>query len=871
MKSLNTSSHNLKTKIFGGVIMVLALIAVGFSVFESFSYSFKDWTIFGVTAAICIIFTQYRAKISNSAGYLLVREPAIFFGIITLGIGGGVLVALFGVLGNFRRGVKSKIRWFMEMSVITLTTFASASGFYFLTKYVFDVPFYPVAENQINLIGLAGALAISGFAHYFLYTFIYSIFFTLKGSSAVLRIWKDNFLRVAAIYASCIISVFGFYLLTNYFGLLFGLVILPLIVVGHLAYRFHQQTLAQNTKEILETSRIHLATVEALATAIDARDQLGHGQITRTQTYALGIGKILNLSNDELKALKIGTLLKDIGKLAVPEHILNKSGKLTPAEMEKAKIHPTVGALILEKVNFPYPVVPTIKYHHEMWDGTGYPNGLEKEEIPITARILAVADTYDTLRSSRPYRAAVSRENARKFLINGAGTQFDPKIVDVLLRNLLSLEEEIENQGLAYVEDYDENDEQQHTSQNPGEEYIEQIKLANREVFTLYELARVFSSSLNLEETYSLFVRKISELVSLDTCVIYLLDDSKTFATAKYITGKNRNAILGKKIEPGQGATGYVLQKRQPVHNVNPGLDFSFDKIECLQNYSAMASIPLVAGETLLGAVSIYSCQLNSYEDEQMRILESISRIASDAIAQSLQHAETESKALTDPMTSLPNARSLELQFEKEIARARRNGTSLQVLMLDLDGFKSINDTFGHKAGDTMLKEVSRVMRKELRDYDFLARYAGDEFVAIVPETDRKAVIELCQRMEKAFRSHQLDVGNGRFAGVGVSLGAAAFPNSGETLDEILIAADKAMYAVKEKRKEFNKKKNQKAIESRRRLQKIISEDPLPIKEVSAERDRVRKDNKFDTEETKEQTLIVELDESHIISTNSVN
>jgi diguanylate cyclase (GGDEF)-like protein len=254
-----------------------------------------------------------------------------------------------------------------------------------------------------------------------------------------------------------------------------------------------------------------------------------------------------------------------------------------------------------------------------------------------------------------------------------------------------------------------------------------------------------------------------------------------------------------------------------------------------------------------------------------MRILESISRIASDAISQSLQHAETESKALTDPMTSLPNARNLEIQFEKEIARARRNGTSLQVLMLDLDGFKSINDTFGHKAGDTMLKEVSKVMRKELRDYDFLARYAGDEFVAIVPETDRKAVIELCQRMEKAVRSYQLDVGDGRFAGVGVSLGAAAFPNSGETLDEILIAADKAMYAVKEKRKEFNKKKNQKAIESRRRLQKIISEEPAPIKEVSAERDQVRKVNKIDTEETKEQTLIVELDESHIISTNSVN
>ena len=858
MKTLITSSYNLKTKIFWSVITVLSLITVGFSVFESVSYSFKDWMIFGVTAAVCIIFTQYRVKISNSAGYLLVREPAIFFGIITLGIGGGVLIALFGILGNFRRGVKSKIRWFTEMSVITLTTFASASGFYFLTNYLFDVSFYPIAENQISLIGLAGALAISGFAHYFLYTFIYSIFYTLKESSAVLSIWKNNFFIVAAIYVSCIISVFGLYLLTSYFGLLFGLVILPFVVIGHLAYRFHRKTLAQKTKEILETSRIHLATVEALATAIDARDQLGRGHITRTQIYALGVGKILNLSNDELKALKTGALLHDIGKLAVPDHILNKPGSLTSAEMEKAKIHPTVGALILEKVNFPYPVVPTVKYHHETWDGTGYPNGLEKEEIPITARILAVTDAYDTLRSPRPYRAAVSREDARKCLINGAGTQFDPKIVDVLLRNLLTFEEEIEMQGLAYISAYDENGEQQHTSQNPGDEYIEQIKLANREVFTLYELARVFSSSLNLEETYSLFVRKISELVSLDTCVIYLLDDSETFATAKYVVGENRNAIIGKKITPGQGATGFVLQKRQPVHNVNPGLDFTFDKVECLQNYSAMASIPLLAGEKLLGAVSIYSCELNSYEDEQMRILESISRIASDAISQSLQHAETESKALTDPMTSLPNARSLELQFEKEIARARRKGTSLQVLMLDLDGFKSVNDTYGHKVGDKMLKDISKVMRRELRDYDFLARYAGDEFVAVIPETDRKSVIELCQRIEKAVRSYKLDVGNGRFASVGVSLGAAAYPNSGETLDEILIAADKAMYAVKEKRKAFNKNRKQKEAASRRTLEKIISREFLPPKVIVVE-------------EMEERDLIVELDERHIISSNSVN
>ena len=263
----------------------------------------------------------------------------------------------------------------------------------------------------------------------------------------------------------------------------------------------------QKTKEIREASRVHVATVEALATAIDARDQVGRGHVTRAQIYAIGIGKILNLPPEDIQALRTGALLHDIGKLAVPDHILNKPGRLTPAEMEKMKIHPQVGAAILEKVAFSYPVISTIKYHHESWDGSGYPKGLKKEEIPLTARILAVADAYDTLRGARPYRPSVSREDARRFLINAAGTQFDPKIVDVFMRNLARLENKVGQKDLAYELDATSGP----TNKEKGSSlsYVEQIKRANQEVFTLYELARVFSSSLSLEETLSLFVKKI--------------------------------------------------------------------------------------------------------------------------------------------------------------------------------------------------------------------------------------------------------------------------------------------------------------------------------------------------------------------------
>jgi diguanylate cyclase (GGDEF)-like protein/putative nucleotidyltransferase with HDIG domain len=895
MKTLNLSSYNLQTKFFWAGIILLAGIFICFSIFESFSFTLKDWMTFGVAATICIILSQYRIKLPRSRGYVLVREPAIFFGIIWLGIGGGVLVALAGAIGNFRRGVKSKVRWFVDMSVITLTTFVSAGLFYLLLNYGFGVEKYPIYDSPVAAFQLMAGLVSVGFTHYFLYSLIYSVFLKLHGSPGVSNIWKDNFILVASISAFCIGTVFVIHLLTRQFGLLFGLVVLPIIVFGHIAFRFHRKTLAQKTKEITEASRIHLATVEALATAIDARDQIGRGHISRTQIYALGVGKILNLPVGDLEALKTGALLHDIGKLAVPDHILNKPGRLTPAEMEKAKIHPVVGASILEKVNFPYPVIPTVKYHHEMWDGTGYPKGLAKEEIPLTARILSVADAYDTLRGSRPYRPAVSREDARKFLVNGAGGQFDPKIVDIFLRNLRVFEEEIETQGLSYsTDDEGENGRFIDSEATVEDGYIEQIKRANREVFTLYELARVFSSSLNLEETYSLFVKKIAELVSVDTCAIYILDSAGTVATAQYVEGANKESIIGRKIKPGEGATGYTLKKRQSVYNINPALDFSFYRMDFIQDYSAMASLPLLAGENLIGAVSLYSCELENYEDDHMRLLETVSRIASDAIAQSLQHAETESKALTDPMTGLPNARSLEIHFDKEIARARRNGTSLQVLMLDLDGFKAINDTHGHKAGDKLLKEISGVMREQLRDYDFLARYAGDEFVAIIPETDRQAVMELCQRMDKSVREYRLDVGQGGFAGVGVSLGAAAFPNNGDSLDEILAAADKAMYLVKERRKAATRRKKQQEVKARRELEEMIREKPAMAEEVKIENVEVEevKIENVEVEEVKienievektasapdktqkpedDQSLIVELDESHIINSKTVN
>ncbi|MFL6373077.1 MAG: diguanylate cyclase [Pyrinomonadaceae bacterium] len=593
-----------------------------------------------------------------------------------------------------------------------------------------------------------------------------------------------------ALPALAIVGLGLVWYLFHHFGLDIIFVLLPTAVGCALGYRMHLRGLAEKTREVSEASRLHLATVEALATAIDARDQVGIGHVRRAQIYAIGLGRLLELSEADINALRTGALLHDIGKLAVPDHILNKPGSLTPAEFEKTKIHCAVGASILEKVGFDYPVVPTVRSHHERWDGLGYPDGLMGDQIPLTARILSVADAFDTLRDARPYRSAIARDKARQIIQSEAGTRFDPSIVSLLIRNLARLESDIIAAGLAY-DDADKVD----------SHYVEQIKLANKEVFSLYEFAREFSSATSLKETLERFSSKVGEFVPFDTCAIYLLDSTKRNAAAAHVDGVNAGQIEGHSIKVGQGATGFALKSAEKVLNVDPDLDFFSAQIELAEPYTAIASVPLIAGGSTVGAVTIYSCKLEEYGEEHIRLLETIARIAADAIDKSLEHDEARTNALTDPMTGLPNARSLQMQFDKEVARANRSNSSLQLVMLDLDGFKAVNDNFGHNAGDQMLRAISKVIGGQLRDYDFLARYGGDEFVAIVPEAKPEDVAELCMRIEKAVSVFELTFSDGEIARVGVSPGSASYQR-GLSFDQMIAAADKAMYL----RKEFRKK-----------------------------------------------------------------
>src|SRR5690349_11596650 len=235
--------------------------------------------------------------------------------------------------------------------------------------------------------------------------------------------------------------------------LLYGALLLPYLVpvsilATYLIYRGARTRLQLKTNEIESLSQLHLATAEALATAIDAKDQTTHCHVRRVQIYAAGMGEVFGLSTDDIAALKAGALLHDIGKLAVPPHILNKPGPLTPAEFEKMKIHTVVGAQILGRVDFPYPVLPIIRHHHEQWDGRGYPDRLRGEQIPITARIISVVDCFDSLREDRPFRRGMTLDEATAFLLRGSGVHFDPYVVEQFLKHLQDFDTRIAALGL---------------------------------------------------------------------------------------------------------------------------------------------------------------------------------------------------------------------------------------------------------------------------------------------------------------------------------------------------------------------------------------------------------------------------------------
>jgi len=595
-----------------------------------------------------------------------------------------------------------------------------------------------------------------------------------------------------------------------------GLLIAALV---HLLYRFNEKRYGEVTRaqgEKLKYSEaiadLHMNTIESLAIAIDAKDQTTHGHVRRTQIYATEMGKLLRVSESELRALFAGALLHDIGKLAVPEYILNKPGKLTESEFAKMKIHPTVGGDILKRVNFPYPVEPIVRYHHEKWDGSGYPKGLIGTQIPLVARIISVVDFYDATRCDRPYRKGMKREDSLALLHKMSGSSFDPKVVELFTKHVAEFDKLIDAQDIReQVQPITVDNSAARPDAGLASDVLgapddslgfRSITEAQREVFALHEIAQTIGSSLNMSDTVTLIANKLQAIVPFDTCVIFIVDDRLGKAVAIHAGGDHHDLFNRRRINIGDGISGWVIANARSMCNSSPELDMVGIPDEVVKSYRGVLVSPLIREDGAFGAITLYSKGRTSYTTEHVRLLESVAQHAASALNNALTFERTKESALTDPLTELPNARGFYMMLEQRLAECQRMGReSLALISMDIDDFKQINDQWGHAMGDRLLASVGRVIRKELRQMDILSRYAGDEFVAIMPMASHAMAEAAADRIRSAVGQLKFSVRTGKSVEVDMSAGIACFPNDGETTEELLTAAARNMQKDKHARK----------------------------------------------------------------------
>src|SRR3984885_14953223 len=462
-----------------------------------------------------------------------------------------------------------------------------------------------------------------------------------------------------------------------------SLLLVPAVYLIYRSYRLYLGKLEDEKRHVEEMASLHLRTIEALALAIEAKDQTTHDHLQRVRVYAVEVAKELGVSDDEMQAVHAAALLHDIGKLAVPEHIISKPGRLTLEEFEKMKIHPVVGAEILERVRFPYPVVPIVRAHHEKWDGSGYPAGLKGTEIPIGARILSAVDYLDALASDRQYRRALPLEEVMQRLGAEAGTSFDPKVVDILKKRYLSLERMAAAQfngevnptlstdlkierGLAPAAGF----ENISVKDGSGHEatFLSSIAAARQEAQTLFELSQDLGASLSLVETLSVFSVKLRSLVPYDAIAIYVRRDDELIPG--YVNGDNFRLFSSLRIPLGQGLSGWVAHNKKPIINGNPSVEPGYlnDPTKFSTLRSALA-IPLEGVAGVIGGLALYRGERDAFTSDNLRILLDISSKMALAIDTAEKYPQAETSAPPDYLTGLPNARSLFLQLDRELAR----------------------------------------------------------------------------------------------------------------------------------------------------------------------------------------------------------
>jgi len=777
----------------------------------AYGHAASHWAHFCVYLAVILLSARMKFAMHKTEETVPVSFPLVLLGILDLSPMQSIALAVVSVLPLYQyRGERrsSPVQViFGVSSVITATMLAWHT-------YAFSLA--PLSNES------APALALAAAVYFFGQSFPAALWNALESHTFPFSKLRREFRWYMPYYlVSALVAGIAWYVGTV-FGWMTSLLLIPVV---YMAYRVHKTQLGvvrDRERYIQETEALHLRTIEGLAMAVEAKDQNTHRHLMRVRLYVAEIGKAMGLSKPEMQALATASFLHDIGKLAIPEHIINKPGKLTHEEFEKMKIHPVVGANILERVNFPYPVVPIVRSHHEAWDGSGYPDGLKGEQIPIGARILTAVDCFDALASERPYRRAMPLDEAMAFIKSKAGSQFDPAVVRMLEERYLDLDQMARRQiqemeplqtdlFIQRGEAPGAGFEPEREAPAPGSldrilraenadvlaaESLNLIAAASREAKAVLELSQMLGTSLSMRETSAMMSKRLQPLIPFDCFAVYV--KSEESVKAQFIDGALAHAFSSQHIPLGEGLSGWVAQNERPIVNGNPTMETNYvAESSMLNDNSSALSIPLFdSSNAVFGVLTVYSSQHAAFCKDHLRILEAIQPKFALSIENAVRFRNAEADARVDHLTQLVNMRYFSQQINAQVERARETAGRFAVGVCDLNSFKAVNDRHGHLKGNELLRAIAEGFRACSGPADIVARMGGDEFAFLFPTMDESVSGTQLKKLDEAVQ--RACIGLRIEAAISSSIGIAYFPDDGETAEELLGKADREMYMSKQ-------------------------------------------------------------------------
>ena len=624
-------------------------------------------------------------------------------------------------------------------------------------------------------------------------------------------VWKESCFWSLPYYLAGASIAWLYDVTSRWWGWEWALLVLPPMFLLYRSYRLYLDRLESEKTHAQDMAAVHMRTIEALAMSIDAKDHNTHEHLRRVQIYAVELGNALRLTDLEVESLRTASVLHDIGKLAVPEYIISKPGKLTPEEFDKMKIHPEVGADILERVQFPYPVAPIVRAHHEKWDGSGYPHRLRGEEIPIGARILGVVDCFDALASDRPYHRALPLEEALAVVVKESGRSYDPRIVEILRQNYLIYEKkaQLAVREMTHIEASIPVRNLNPAAPGAGFEvaaegpregtagFLTTIATAQQEVRALVELTAELGQSLGLHQTLDVLAGRLKSLIPYDTLAMYLVRDGKLEPACT--AGDEARIFQSLRIPVGQGISGWVAETGQSIINGTPSVEMGYLNDPALfSRLEAALAVPLEGDHGISGVLTLYRSTRDAFSRDELRLLQSVGPRLTRVIQEAVKFSETSNAAATDALTGLPNGRAMLLHLQDELDAAERNCGRVTALLCDLDGFKRVNDRFGHVNGNRILSRLAAGIQQLNGSRDFAARLGGDEFVLILPGLDRSAVERRVEELELAAREAGSAICTDR--SLTLSTGCASCPEDGKSAEDLLGIANRRMMEQKRAR-----------------------------------------------------------------------